>query len=237
LQEELNNNNQTILITGASGDLGIEIVKQSINKNWNVIALTKNKTKLKQRLSLKEYNKITVYEVDLSKVKSTKDFSFLKKHCFNYIVLNAGILIKKDFNKLTVIDIESQFNVNFTSNLLLLQTLVPGNINKNDNHIIAIGSMSGVENSLKFKQMTIYGASKAALHNLIQTLAVEYKDSHIIFNALAFGAIQTNMLRKAFGDQVEAISTQNASNFIINFLISANKVSNGNILNITKSNI
>jgi short-subunit dehydrogenase len=237
LQEELNNNNQSILITGASGDLGIEIVKQSIYKNWNVIALTKSNTKLKQRLSLKEYNKITVYEVDLSKVKSTKDFSFLKKHCFNYIVLNAGILIKKDFNKLTVKDIETQFNVNFTSNLLLLQTLVPGNINKNDNHIIAIGSMSGVENSLKFKQMTIYGASKAALHNLIQTLAVEYKDSHIIFNVLAFGAIQTNMLRKAFGDQVEAISTQNAANFIINFLISANKVSNGNILNITKSNI
>ncbi len=235
MQDELKQNNITILITGAAGDLGTALLKQSIALKWKVVALTTSIERLKAKLSKKEFESIQAYQIDFSTVNSYTDFQFLKKYTFNYVLLNAGMLIKKEFESFSSLDIEKQFTVNLFANIYLLQALLPHNICLSDNHILAIGSMSGVENSSKFPQMTMYGASKAALHNIMQTLAAEYAETGIIFNTLAFGAVKTKMLKQAFGEIQQAIQVKQAADFVINFISTAKKVSNGNILYITKS--
>ena len=238
MQEESINKRPIILITGASGDLGIELVKQSVQQNWKVVAVTKTISKLQDRLPIEYFNEIDVCEIDLSVVRSPKDFKQLLKYTFNYVVLNAGILIKKDFHDFTVEELNKQFNVNFFSNVYLLQSLIPQNIDNKNNHIIAVGSMSGIENSAKFKQMTMYGASKSALHNIMQTLAAEYQNKNIVFNTIAFGAIKTQMLEKAFGKINEAVLPSQAAKFILNFATHGKKVVNGKKLkceNISKT--
>jgi len=235
LQEELRNSQPTILITGASGDVGVELVKQSINNNWKVVALTQTISKLKNRLTTKEFDEIISFEKDLSKVNSPEKFNFLKKFRFNYVVLNAGILIKHHFENFSHQDIIRQFNVNFFSNVYLLQALLPEYIYKENNHILAIGSMSGVEHSVKFEQMSMYGASKSALQNLMQTLSSEYVKEQIVFNSIAFGAIKTQMLKHAFGEIHDAILPEEAAGFILNFIINGKKVANGKIISVSKS--
>ncbi len=237
MQEKSKQNNTTILITGAAGDLGSELVKKAISLKWKVVALTTSVERLREKLTKTELKAVEVYQIDFSSVQSCENFRFLKKYTFNYILLNAGVLIKKEFEAFSPSDIEKQFSVNLFANIYLLQALLPHNICLSDNHILAIGSMSGVENSTKFPQMTMYGASKAALHNTMQTLAAEYAETGIIFNTIAFGAVKTKMLKQAFGEIQQAIQVKQAADFVINFISTAKKVSNGNILYITKSTI
>jgi NAD(P)-dependent dehydrogenase (short-subunit alcohol dehydrogenase family) len=97
-------------------------------------------------------------------------------------------------------------------------------------HVINISSMGGYQGSKKFAGLSHYSASKAALASLTECLAEEYKKDDIIFNALALGAVQTEMLNEAFPGLKASLSPEEMGTYIANFAIEGKKIYNGKVI-------
>jgi NAD(P)-dependent dehydrogenase (short-subunit alcohol dehydrogenase family) len=100
------------------------------------------------------------------------------------LVNNAGLLIKRAVGQWTEEDLEHIFRTNVFAPLLLIQALAPHLKGVPPGHVLNIGSMGGFLGSVKFPGLAAYSASKAALANLAECLAEEWKDQGICCNCL-----------------------------------------------------
>ena len=96
--------------------------------------------------------------------------------------------------------------------------------------------MGGVNYSSKFSGLSLYSSSKGALTILTECLAEELKPHNIRVNALALGAVQTEMLKEAFPGYKAEISSAQMASYIIGFARSVDNILNGQIIRATSSN-
>jgi len=106
---------------------------------------------------------------------------------------------------------------------------------KKGSHVVNISSMGGLRGSLKFAGLSAYSSSKGALITLTEVLAEEYKDTNISFNVLALGAVQTEMLTKAFPNYKAPISAKNMAAYIVNFALTGQKYFNGKVVEVAST--
>ena len=62
-------NSKTILITGSNRGIGLELVKESLTKNFSVVGTFRNKNNAKELLKLKS-NNLKLFEMDVVKENS-----------------------------------------------------------------------------------------------------------------------------------------------------------------------
>lgn len=230
-----------VLITGASKGIGMELVKQfAVNSNNNIVALSRDQELL---LQLKEYcktefnNIIHIYSIDfLSPTFSDQLQNILKKENFdfNIVINNAGYLLNKPFTEYTQQEIDNTFKVNTYAPIQICQQIIKQNGVK-PCHIINIGSMGGVQGSVKFSGLSLYSSSKAALANLTECLAEEYKESNIKVNCLALGSVQTEMLENAFPNYKAQFSSEQIAGYIFNFSLDGSQFFNGKTIPVSKT--
>ena len=223
-----------ILITGASRGIGLELVKQLSNSGHEVLALSRNITKLEKLASEKAHlyalqTEITTEE-GLDKV-----VSFVKERWggIDVLIHNAGALLHKPFKETTVDDFHMIYQVNVFAVAELTRRLDPFLIN--GTHVVAISSMGGIQGSMKFAGLAAYSSSKGAVITLMELLAEEYKEKGVSFNVLALGAVQTEMLKEAFPDYKAPLSAAEMANYISEFALNGNKVYNGKVLQVSNS--
>jgi NAD(P)-dependent dehydrogenase (short-subunit alcohol dehydrogenase family) len=119
----------------------------------------------------------------------------------------------------------------------IIKALLPVMGKTKKTHIVNISSYGGFQGSSKFKGLSGYSSGKAALANLTECLAEEFKDKNISVNCLALGAVQTEMLSKAFPGYNAPTSPEQMSEFIVDFAFNGHNYFNGKILPVTLSNI
>lgn len=90
--------------------------------------------------------------------------------------------------------------------------------------------MGGFQGSAKFAGLSAYSSSKAALSGLTECLAEELKPNGISVNCLAIGAVQTEMLSKAFPGYKAPLSPAEMAGFIQYFALNGHRYFNGKIL-------
>ena len=152
----------------------------------------------------------------------------------NILINNAGYLKVSSFHAMRQSDLRKIFQVNFEGPFQLIQALIPF-LTKGKAHVVNIGSMGGFQGSGKFAGLSGYSASKAALANLTECLAEEFRSEGIRCNCLALGAVQTQMLREAFPNYQAEISAHDMAAFIKNFAISSGNLFNGKIIPVSSS--
>jgi len=223
---------KNVIITGTSRGIGFELAQLFANNNCNVLALSRNAEPLK---SLNIQN-ITTISVDLSKendLKKVAEFVSENWKKVDILINNAGKLISKPFDKLTATDFLEVYSVNVFAVAELTQQILP--FLKKGSHVVNISSIGGVQGSMKFPGLAAYSSSKGALLTLTEMLAEEYKEQGISFNALALGAVQTEMLEEAFPGYKAPVSAVEMANYIYNFALTGNKFYNGKILQVSSS--
>ena len=57
-------NKKSILITGANRGIGLQLVKESLNKNFSVLGTFRNKLKSKELFDIKS-NSLNIFEMDV----------------------------------------------------------------------------------------------------------------------------------------------------------------------------
>lgn len=225
-----------IVITGVSSGIGYALAKKFILNGHQVFALARNEERLNQlELELKS-TAFQYLPFDLSD-KDYKNELIPAIHAHfeqvDILINNAGLLMNKPLEELSDIDFDQVFAVNMKSPFKLIRDLIPM-INKGG-HIVNISSMGAFQGSAKFPGLSLYSASKAALAVFTECLAEELKTHEISANALALGAVQTEMLAEAFPGYKAPLQANDMADFIFDFALNGNRFYNGKILPVSLS--
>ena len=226
-----------VLITGGSRGIGYELVKQfASNSNNFVVVLSRNIDKLeqlKQECAQLFQNTIHIYKVDFNSNALSQELRHIlaieNKH-FHVVINNAGVLVNKPFKETTPTDWQTVFTTNLFAAASLIQEVTCSNNQHEQTHIVNIGSMGGFQGSVKFAGLSTYSSSKAALANLTEVLAEEYKDTKVKINCLALGSVQTEMLQEAFPDYRADVSANQMATYIYQFSTANPLLFNGKII-------
>jgi short-subunit dehydrogenase len=178
------------------------------------------------------FNYLTKDVVNLNQ-KDINDF--IKDIKVDVLVNNAGHLINKPFSEIKYDEYRELMDVNFWGAFNLSQLLVKKLSNANG-QIINISSMGGINYTSKFPGLSLYSSSKAALSVFTECLAVELQSEQIKVNALALGAVETEMLNNAFPGYVADTKAHEMASFIVEFAKSASNIINGQVIRVSKSN-
>jgi len=224
---------KNIVITGTSRGIGFELVSILSKMGHRVLALSRNEEPVKSL----DLDNVHAFSFDI-----TTEDSLLKAESYitdnwnsrvDVLINNAGALLNKPFKDSNYEDFSQVYKVNVFGVAELTRKLLP--FMDNESHVLNISSMGGIQGSMKFPGLAAYSSSKAALLTLTELLAEEYKENGPSFNALALGAVQTEMLEEAFPGYKAPVSAEDMASYIADFSLNAQKFYNGKILQVSNS--
>jgi NAD(P)-dependent dehydrogenase (short-subunit alcohol dehydrogenase family) len=166
--------------------------------------------------------------------------TFVKKHHFDLVILNAGMLGDiKELGETSLDEIHGIMDLNVWANKHIIDTL---DLHAEVDQLIAISSGAAVNSH---KGWGAYAISKAALNTMIKIYAEEKPWTH--FSAVSPGVIMTPMLKRIFdiADPVVYPSVQKlregaimspdaAARIFLNFVDKAREHESGSFLDIRK---
>jgi NAD(P)-dependent dehydrogenase (short-subunit alcohol dehydrogenase family) len=216
---------KNIVITGASRGIGLALVKWFSANHHKVWALSRNMTPIMQ-LNLPS---VTVNTLDLTDEDAVIAWSKNDSpDNIDVLINNAGRLVNKPFSDTKQSDFEAVYKVNVfgVANITraLLKKLQPGG------HVVNISSMGGIGGTSKFPGLAAYSSSKGAVSILTELLAEELKETGPSVNALALGAVQTEMLSEAFPGLEVPMTAAKMADYIAQFALDGHLFYNGKVL-------
>lgn len=226
----------TVVISGASRGIGRELINFFLEKKGvKVIALSSHPEKFRALERRKNFYAIRAdFTVEDSIYEVTEIIRTISGS-IDILVNNAGVLVNKPFAKITSKELELVYRVNVFAPFVLSQQLLPLMGKKEKAHIVNISSMGGFQGSAKFAGLSAYSSSKGALSILSECMAEELKDKNIAVNCLCLGAVNTEMLQKAFPGYKAKTSAKEMAAFIGNFALSGHTSFNGKVLPVSVS--
>lgn len=225
-----------IIITGASSGIGFEAaIELALNPNHKILALARNEQKLTKLLEiakgLEPNCQLFPVVFDIVEDNHQQLAQFVESHLdgkIDILINNAGALINKKFAQLEANDMVQMLQSNVLGHFQMIQMALP--YLQPNSHVVNIGSMGGVQGSVKFEGLSAYSASKAALHVLTECLAMEYAAQGIKFNCLALGSAQTEMLEAAFPNYESPVMAFEMGKYVADFAKTGHKFFNGKII-------
>ena len=187
----INFKNKKILVTGASGGIGREIVKKFISLDGTVVATGTNLERLD--LLKKDFPNVNVIKFDISehsKIEEFIDNVFTQLSGLDILINNAGT--NMDNLSLRMKDEEWQkvIDINLTSTFLLSKYAIKKMLKNKYGRIVNISSVVGHTGNLG---QANYSASKAGIIGMTKSLAIEYAKKNITLNCVSPGFIQSKM--------------------------------------------
>lgn len=105
------------------------------------------------------------------------------------VVVNASAQINSEFGGVSDADFQLQVEVNLRSTFEMMQAVLPSMAARGWGRVVNIGSI----NQARPKPIVaVYAATKAAQHNLMQSLARDYAKRGVLLNTLAPGLVDTD---------------------------------------------
>ena len=196
----INFKNKTVVITGGSKGIGLEITKTFLKHQANVIILARNKPKRKIQ---SKGNTGYFIECDIRNTESIdnaiKDIAS-KYKSIDVLINNAGGAPMADSLTASPKFHEAIIDLNLTAPLNLSQKIAKKMIKqKTVSNIINISSVTATRPT---PGSAAYGAAKGALVNLTKTLAVEWAPK-IKVNSIIVGYIETENSILHYGSKSE----------------------------------
>lgn len=196
------------LITGASGGIGSAIAKEVASLGYSLYLHYNENEKAVKNLAEDLVSKgVESYLVktDLSQKDGVESVVTQLKHPIDTIVHNSGKSVfglMTDFNQKTV---DQMVQLHVSTPYMLTQALLPTMITKKSGNIIVISSIWGLTGA---SCEVLYSMVKGGQLSFVKALAKEVALSGIRVNAVAPGAINTNMLQEFTEEDLQGISEE-----------------------------
>ena len=192
----MNDQLDTILITGASRGLGANFAKVLASDGFRIIGVGRNKINLEKVILNLPNQQLDHHFIELDitdEIEVNKKLSNLNLYA---LINNAGIANTKLLHKETYSDLSEIFDTNLLGSLNVSNALIPKMIINKRGKIINIASTLGYR---PLSYVGAYAATKAALIQITKSQSIELAKYNICVNALAPGYILTDINR----DQLE----------------------------------
>lgn len=197
------NAKETILITGASGGLGLDWVNLAAQDKHDLILVARTEKKLKEVQSevMSKYGvKVGVYATDLSLPTAAEDlYAAVKKDGWNVTILinNAGFGDSGLFSETDKEKEAEMIQLNISTLTRLSKLFIKDMVKADHGQIVNIASMAGL---IPGPYMAVYYATKAYVISLTEALADELKGTGVSATVVCPGPTNTNFMATANAD-------------------------------------
>ena len=202
LNEQYNFNNQVILITGASGQIGSAIITKLINLNANVIAIDLNMKDLEKTAKKLNWSKQKVLLLNcdvrhLEEVKHVIQASLQKYKYITSLINNAGVSVFEPFLDREESSIDWVMDVNLKGTIFFTKEFLKYKKNNpKKGTIVNIGSHYGIISpdpriykEGDRKNSEVYGATKAGIIQMTKYFAVHASEYNVTVNSVSPGGV------------------------------------------------
>ena len=197
-----------LMVTGATSGIGEACAKKFAQGGYNVIITGRRKEKLdalKKELEGMGAEVLAMQFDVREREAAKKAVEFLKDKWAKIDVLinNAGLALgldkeyEGDFD-----DWDTMIDTNIKGLLNMTRFVVPAMVERNEGHIINIGSVAG---DAAYANGNVYCATKAAVKTITDGLRIDVAESNVRVTNLKPGLVQTNFSNVRFhGDDSRA---------------------------------
>lgn len=196
----LNLNQKIAVVTGGSSGIGFSIAKRLASEGATVVITGRRQDALDDAVASLGGSAVGI-AADVSRSSSLEALYAQVRERFGRIdvlVANAGGGVHAPLGQITEEQIDQQFSTNVKGVVLTVQEALP--LLTAGSSIVIIGSTASIDPG---PTMSIYGATKAAVRNMVRSWVTELKGTGIRINILSPGPTNTASLRDAFGEHAE----------------------------------
>ena len=183
--------NKNILITGASGGIGNELVKKFVSLGGNVLG---SGTKTEKLDSIKKkYPSIKVKKFDMSdhsRIEEFVDDVTLELGGLDILINNAGTNVDNLSLRMKDGEWKKVIDINLTSTFLIAKHSIKKMLKNKFGRVVNITSVVAHTGNLG---QANYAASKAGIIGMSKSLAIEYAKKNITVNCVSPGFIVSDM--------------------------------------------
>jgi len=209
---------KNIWIIGAGDGIGLALTKALAEGGANLILSGRNQQRLKDALKIIEQPATNALPLDVTDVQSVADAweKLTKKWgVIDYFIYNAGEYEPMESFRMTQVSAEKAnkiVDVNLKGFITCLGFIIPQFIEQGSGNISVTASVFGY---FGMPKSFAYGASKAALINLAETMRLELSQKNINVQVINPGFVKTRMTDKISADMPFIISPEEAAENII----------------------
>ena len=183
--------NKNILITGASGGIGNELVKKFVSLGGNVLGSGTKAEKLD--IIKKKYPNIKVKRFDIlehARIEEFIDNVALELGGLDILINNAGTNIDNLSLRMKDDEWKKVIDINLTSTFLLAKYAIKKMLKNKFGRVVNITSVVGHTGNVG---QSNYAASKAGIIGMSKSLAIEYAKKNVTVNCVSPGFIVSHM--------------------------------------------
>jgi len=183
--------NKKILITGATGGIGKELIKKFTSLGGDVLG-SGTKTEKLDKIK-KEYPDIKVKKFDISEHSRIEEFvenAALELGGLDILINNAGKNVDNLSLRMKEDEWKKVIDINLTSTFLLSKCAIKKMLKSKFGRVVNITSVVGHTGNTG---QSNYAASKAGIIGMSKSLAIEYAKKNITVNCVSPGFIVSDM--------------------------------------------
>lgn len=185
--------NNTVLVTGGTSGIGLELAKQLLDHGAIVIVTGRNLDTLNE--TKKRFPKIHTFPCDVSKPEEIERLYTQVARQFpalSIIFNNAGLMRQIDLqdDTLSLQDIVQEINTNLSGTIQMVHQFLPHLLNKKS---AAIVNFSSAIAFMSYSIAPVYSASKSGVHAYTKALRLQLEKTNVkVFEVIPPG-VKTNL--------------------------------------------
>jgi uncharacterized oxidoreductase len=193
---------RTILITGGSSGIGLELARQLLARDNTVIVTGRDSGKL--RAAKESLPDVHVMQSDVSDpvaIRTLCDAVLAEFPDLDTLVNNAGVMRNVDLNlQHGLAELTQEIDTNLSGPIRMVQQLL-SHLKGRPNALIV--NVSSVLAFVPLPASPVYSAAKAALHAYTRSLRVQLQDTGVTVVELMPPAVDTPLFKDEFAREME----------------------------------
>jgi len=195
----------TVIVTGGSQGIGAAVVQTFLNRGYSVVATSRKIT----QAGLNPSPNLALVDGDIGQAATAEKVTqtaISKFGSIDHVVNNAGIFIAKPFVDFTADDFRALVSTNLEGFLYVTQLAVKQMLLQGTGGSVTSITTSLIENPNASLPASVAMITKGGLTAITRSLASEYAKSHIRFNAVAPGVVDTPLHKNNPKDFLKTLS-------------------------------
>ena len=189
------NTSKTVIVTGGSQGIGSGAVQAFLDRDYNVVATSRNVTKSKD---LPSSPKLALVDGDIGEATTAARVAETAISTFGSIdalINNAGIFFTKPFTDYTAEDFKRLVSTNIDGFIYMTQLAIKQMLAQKSGGSIVSITASLADNPIAGVNASIPMITKGGINAITRSLAIEYAKDGIRVNAVAPGVVDSQCTR------------------------------------------